>query len=216
MSNRLLAAVAVAASLVAASAAQASTVFASMVDVSGAGAGIGWDAELGDAPSTARTNPANMLGAPDSVPGREGGFYSLNGGVAVFGFGTNFFGDANIFEVTFSCSGSGERCSNHPESVDVYAFAGAYNPFDGAFGLGDLLSRGFSFVGNLGNGTAQRGGSITVGGPFSFLALVDNSSTPDGFDIDAISVSAVPVPASALFLLAGLGGLGFLRSRRKA
>ena len=43
-----------------------------------------------------------------------------------------------------------------------------------------------------------------------------NNLTNDGFSIDDIAISAVPLPASSLLLLAGLGGLGALKRRRKA
>ncbi|MEM6387395.1 MAG: VPLPA-CTERM sorting domain-containing protein [Pseudomonadota bacterium] len=42
----------------------------------------------------------------------------------------------------------------------------------------------------------------------------NNPRTNDGFSVDDITVSAVPLPASALFLLGGLGGLAAMRRRK--
>jgi hypothetical protein len=54
---------------------------------------------------------------------------------------------------------------------------------------------------------------------YNRLRLVDNSPVVagrDGWDIDAISVAAVPLPAAGLLLLAGLGGLAAFRRRSVA
>jgi hypothetical protein len=205
-----------------AGAAQAASVFATQIDAGRTGvAGIGWDAET-QVFNTNRDDAGNALGAPDQVGNTEGGFFSMgNGQAVVLGFGTAFGTTANIFEVTFSCNGpqtSGGFC-NFSESVDVYAFNGPYTPFDGTFGLGDLTALGFTFQASVPNGTANTAGgaSVSIGGPFTYLALVDTSAAiGDGFDIDAVSVSAVPLPASALLLIAGLGGLGALRRFKRA
>ena len=42
----------------------------------------------------------------------------------------------------------------------------------------------------------------------------DNPRTNDGFSLDDIAVSEVPLPASALLLLGGLGGLAAFRRRK--
>lgn len=53
--------------------------------------------------------------------------------------------------------------------------------------------------------------------PVQFFNTRDgNRSLNDGFSIDDVAVSAVPVPAAGLLLLGGLGGLAALRRRRKA
>lgn len=226
MKNTLFAAALTGVALFAgAGAANAATVYATEIDSGRAGvAGSGFEA-TSQVHTNDRDEAGNALGAPDNGPGDvEGGFFSLGlGGAAVFGFGTNFGLEANVFEVTFGCGGaqtSAGTC-NYSESVDVYALAGAYTAFDGAFGLSDLTALGFTKVGSIANGAANAPGGATlmIGGPFSYLALIDSSLSGagrDGFDVDSIGVSAVPLPASALLLLGSLGGLGFLRARRKA
>lgn len=209
--------------LVSAGAASAATVYATEIDAGRAGvAGVGFEA-TSQVNNTNRDDAGNALGAPDQVGNSEGGFYSLGlGGAAVFGFGTSFDIQANLFEVTFNCGGASAfgTCNNgFLEEVEVYALNGAYTAFDGEFDLSDLLGLGFSYVDTIGNGDANEAGgaSIALSGPFTYLALVDqNGSGVDGFDVDAVSVSAVPLPASILFLLGGLGGLGFLRARKTA
>lgn len=200
-------------------AAQAATIFATQIDAGRAGAaGVGFEAT---APgfSTNRADTSNALGAPDQVGNKAGGFYSLGlGGAAVFGFGQSFGGSANLFEVTFGCSGAQtpDGFCKYRESVDIYTFDGAYTPFDTTFVVDDLIALGFSLAESVPNGQANTdaGASVSIDGSFTYLALVDTSpSGPgrDGFDVDSISVSVVPLPASALLLLAGLGAFGIAR-----
>ncbi|MFN3260290.1 MAG: VPLPA-CTERM sorting domain-containing protein [Pikeienuella sp.] len=222
--KKSLAGLALGVCLFAAHDAAATTVFATQIDSGRTGA-----AELGftttPVDNTNRAAGGNALGAPDATFANSGGgFYSLGlGGAAVFGFGVDFGTQATVFEVTFGCTGpqSPNGTCSFVETADVYALAGGYTPFDGAFGLSDLLSLGFQKVGSIPNGVANTAGgaTIAISGPFSWLALVDTSpfvNGRDGFDVDAVSVSAVPLPASILFLLGGLGGLGLLRARRAA
>lgn len=225
MKSTFLSTAAFAAAVAMAGAAGAATTFATQIDAGRAGvAGAGFEA-VTPGFSADRNNPGNALGAPDQVGNSESGFYSLGRGddaVAVFGFGTSFGLEANVFEVTFGCSGpsgSNGACSGFSEFATVYAFDGPYTPFDSSFTVSDLTTLGFSEVGTIGNGDANApgGATVSIAGPFSFLALADASSQgADGFDIDAVSVNAVPLPASILFLLGGIGGLGFMRMRRAA
>ena len=54
-----------------------------------------------------------------------------------------------------------------------------------------------------------------IGGVFDRLMVFGTSSqTGDGFNLDAISVAAVPVPASAALMLTGLGAFGAMRRRK--
>jgi hypothetical protein len=156
-----------------------------------------------------RENPNNALGAPDDV------FYAMGfGGTAVLGFGTKFAKSVSVWEVTFEPVLSGD----HDEAVDVFVGSSYVN---GSF---DLSS--FTLVGQINNKLAQLGQTLSFsGGPFSYLALVDvtkdlfpvtQTSSRDGFDLNAVGVSPVPLPAGGLLLLTAIGGLAAARRRKAA
>ena len=138
-----------------------------------------------------RDDATSALGAAD------GDFVSLGiGGEIVLSFGTDFHAGGLIYEETY-----GARY-NHDESADIYASA------DGV--TWDLIS-------SVSNGSVATAYDIT--GTYSLLKIVDTSSTTggtfDGFDLDAISVTA-PLPAAGLLLGGALFGTGLLRRRNKA
>ena len=68
-----------------------------------------------------------------------------------------------------------------------------------------------TFTGSLVSGNVQYFG-ITQGQAFSRVYL-SSTGIDDAYGIDKVSVSAVPEPAAALLMLAGLAGLGALRRR---
>ncbi|NEX20006.1 hypothetical protein G3480_06705 [Thiorhodococcus mannitoliphagus] len=166
--------------------------------------------EAGITTANNRNVDANALGdTPDT-------FRSLGlEGAGVFEFGTDFTGPVTIWETTFNCTGSGVTCGNHPEQINVYAG----NTWDGDFSGLDFNS--WTSLGTIGNGTAQSGGTLDATGTFSFLLIVDNSTSlgsrsKDGFDVARVQVSAVPIPAAGLlFGPALLGLVGVARLRRK-
>lgn len=171
--------------------------------------------------SNDRDNPLNALGATD------GKFTALglsdpngsNPGFAVFSFGGQTFNGAaaDIIEVTFNCRLQPSGACSYPESVAVY-----YGT-DYAFGSHDYNDLAdFTFAGELFNGNAQGGTSITIPGMFTYIALIDTSAanypngpSTDGFDIDSVSVNPVPVPGAAV-LMGSVLLAGAARRRKKA
>jgi hypothetical protein len=148
----------------------------------------------------ARKNTANALGAPD------GAFLSLGmGGIAAFDFGTWFDTAAVVFEVTW-----GSRVE-WPEYANVY--------------VGNTFSTSpsdFTFAKLIKNDLAQITIDLSaiIGGPFRYVLLQDataenNGRIGDGFDIDAVGVHPVPLPAAAWLLGAGVVGLVTVRRRIK-
>jgi len=156
--------------------------------------------------TTDRQDSGNVnLGAPD------GEFYSLGldangggfGGLLILEIDPAFTGTAMIFEVT--------NPSNHLEAANVFVS----NTLDAVAGF---------FVGSVDNGN---GGSVApsttvniAGGPWTYLWLQDTSrevygasGSEDGFDIDSITLTAVPLPAGVLLLGTALAGLGVARRR---
>jgi hypothetical protein len=141
----------------------------------------------------ARAITANATGAPD------GNMLSLGfGGSAIVSFGTKFIGPGKIWEITFGNKRTGTL--PYIETVKV------------SLGLNGI----FTYIGNVSNTTAVTGDSFNFAGTFDQILLEDISPLGperDGFDIDAISVTAVPVPAAGLLLLSAIGAVAAVRRR---
>jgi hypothetical protein len=144
-----------------------------------------------------RDDPTNALGA------NNGDFFEIGFGSYIdLTFGTIFDGSTTVFEVTFG------NAAAFPESADILAgFGGVYT----------------LIVGDLSNAAAQGGAIISLagfGGPFDTIRISDTSSpingaTTGGFDIDAVRVAPVPLPAAFSLLAGALGLIGFFGRRRK-
>jgi hypothetical protein len=161
------------------------------------------EANLGDVEAAAAADrylAESALGPADSK------FYSLGlDGDATYGFGTTFSGNTRIeiSEVTF---GSLDNIESYGEAVDVFAV------FEGEETL----------IGRITNFEAYTGGSLAFSGKIDSLKFVDvtrdefgDSPSFDGFDIDSISIAAIPLPATGgLLLLTGLLGIHAVRRRR--
>lgn len=154
-----------------------------------------------------RSNPANALYAPDDT------FVSLGfGGALTLGFDTSFdaLSDISVWEVTYSAKNGNPPGDNHREAIEVYTVLGGTETL-----VGTLL--------NYGSNT------VMAAGAFDYIKLVDitlsyfagDTTSFDGFDVDAVSVTMgdvapVPLPASGLLLMAGIGGMAYMRRRKTA
>jgi hypothetical protein len=142
-----------------------------------------------------RSNPNAVIGAADGV------FYSLGlGGNMVLDFGQQVGSPGMVAEVTF-------RLEGYIEKMEIYVSSTL-----------DFLAGAVATVSNQSAGLP--GGAVVSfsSDPFRYVKLVDISPVVkgrDGFDVDSISFSPVPVPAAGLLLGGALFGLGALRRRAK-
>ncbi len=169
----------------------------------------GWATEITYDPNALRgvtndrDNPLNALGEADSK------FFEIGFGSTIdLTFGKNFASKSTVFEVTFN------SVLAFPEEVELWV--GKNNVF--------------SYVANVSNLGAQNsdGGAtvvLPVGQDFDTVRLIDVSpltSTAEtingvpvgGFDVNAVRVAPVPLPAAGLLLLAGMGGLALVGRRK--
>ncbi|WP_395543671.1 VPLPA-CTERM sorting domain-containing protein [Neotabrizicola sp. sgz301269] len=138
-----------------------------------------------------RADASSALGAAD------GSFVSLGlGGSIVLAFATPFRAIGEVVEITYN------NKKNHKESADIFASVDGIT-WTLIASVKNYLSTGFS-----------------ASGVYSFLKIVDTTGPKgasfDGFDIDSVSVTPVPVPAAGLLLGGALLGLGSLRRRKTA
>ncbi len=158
-------------------------------------------AKNGNGCLVSRSDPSSALGASD------GDFFSLGeGGYIVLGFSDTTFdgGEAGIYEVTF------DRESGHDEAIDVYSVLDDVETFvtriinsPDAVGVATIFSAfdSLKFV----DATVDEFGALTVG-----------TTSFDGFDVDSVSVSPIPLPAAGFLLIGGLAGLGMMRRKQKS
>jgi hypothetical protein len=146
----------------------------------------------------------------------DGFFYSLglstNGSISdlVLRINPSFTGPATVVEVT-------NPGTNHLEAADVFV---ATEDASGGYDANSNI-----FLQRITNNGSSGGSVSTIDftGTFQFLVFRDASlfefsstGSTDGFDIDAISVSAVPLPASGLMMLGIAAGIGYVGRRRRS
>jgi hypothetical protein len=151
---------------------------------------------------------ATLCGANDrqnvnnAVDEDEATFYSLGfGGEITLGFALPLITGGqslSAFEITF------DRGRRHDEAAEVYS----------------VLNGIETLLGTITNAVGQQ--TILTSSAFEYIKLRDvtkalfpDTTSYDGFDVSAIKISAVPLPAAGTMLLAGLGGLAALRRLKK-
>ena len=151
---------------------------------------------------------AAVLGAPDntfvSLPGVGGTPTGapFPGAYVEIGFGFDFGPNTtlNIWEL-----------GDNQESAQVFLWTnnGGNIQFDYTRGASDLQSFDLSgYAGTLALLGATSFTKVGIGG-------LDENGASKGFDLDAVSITAVPEPSTYALMLAGLGVIGWLGRRQR-
>lgn len=179
------------------SAASAATVYAQSV-VTNTGETCSTPASVSD-----RTNLCNSLAAPDvTVPFQTNGFTSSgNWEELTYTFGGTYnVQSMTLWEISY------KRPATYVENLEFTLLNSVTN---------NTTTGVVTNVDGTPDGADRWMIVVNETGMFDKLIVSDNSVTTDGFDIDAIAweVAEVPLPASALLLVAGLGAFGMVRRK---
>ena len=156
-----------------------------------------------------------------NLGGPDGDFFSLGladdptatrGGVAIFSTDVAFTGTIGIAEVT--------NPSNHWEAARVYV-GNSLAELEANY----LAQLDLGIVDNGKAGTEAANESVSTTGIWTYIMIedvsrevygsaADGNSTVDGFDLDSLELSPVPLPGAVLMLGTALVGMGALRRRR--
>lgn len=158
---------------------------------------------------TAACKANDRLNTANAVDNNANTFYSLGfGGDLTVGFGGTVFNPTQnlvVTEITFSSGGTTPPTDGHFEAVEIFAV------------LNGTVGKSLGVLYNWGKT------SVVADVAFDAIKLVDvtrreftKTTSYDGFDVSAVAVAPVPLPAAGLLLLGSLGGLAALRRRNAA
>jgi len=177
------------------------------VDVSSGGtlASYGFASAPGQSLGCSSDSSRISVSAIEFNTSADGNFYSLGlNGTLAFDIDPDFIGPGSIAEVT--------NPSKHAEAVDIY---GSFDGINWA-----LITR---LLNNLGSPSVTSA-LFVVPEAYSYIGFVDattdefgtDTSSTDGYDIAAFSLTAVPLPATLPLMMGALGGFALVRrvSRR--
>jgi hypothetical protein len=153
------------------------------------------------------TARAYVIGAPDgkflTLPGQTGTASGapFPGAYVEVGFGSNFGPDTilKIFET-----------GDNAEAAQVFLWTNNGGNIQFQFTRGASDETSFDLSGYAGTLTALGATSFTKVG----IGGLDLNGASKGFDLDAVSIAAVPEPETYAMLLAGLGIVGWMARRR--
>lgn len=152
-------------------------------------------------PAASKYNAADRYDTANVNNGDSTDFLALGvGGYVVFYIPQGYAGSVTLSEITYDLT-------NYEETATILGGTS----YDGTL-------TGFTTLGSVSNAEASTGTTLSFSGTYTWLAILDTSDkkiTFDGFDIDTVEVSPVPLPAAAPLLALALGGLGVAARRRK-
>ena len=144
------------------------------------------------------------LAIKDEADGNLGGRFNVTPGGSQFLDSNDTTGMGLIIDIGEAFSTIAFSLTDAADVGATMTITGANNAVLATASLSDLANSNLQLV------------TITFDMPTTFAAIsLSNDRLNDGFGIDDVYVGTVPLPASALLMLAGLGAISVLRTKRR-